>query len=99
MADFSNRWQAILTTSELASNINVASKIPHCLKQNGMAKMLTPMMLLAIVTMNLNVMLKLSRVWFHGLTFTLNSVLSNIFFCNFFCDMSLQSKIKTNVFY
>lgn len=33
--------------------------MPHCLKQNGMARMLTPIILLAVVMMYFNVMLKM----------------------------------------
>ncbi len=57
IADFSRRWQHILTRKSLMMTMTVARRIPHCLKQNGIARMLTPIMLLAIVITDLNVIL------------------------------------------
>ena len=37
-----------------------ANTIPHCLKQNGMARILTPMMLFAVVIISLKDMFNLS---------------------------------------
>ena len=41
-ADFSRRWQATLTSMPDRMSMMVARTTPHCLKQKGMAKMLTP---------------------------------------------------------
>ena len=57
MADFRSKWHAILTMNPLRTIIRVARRMPHCLKQKGIARMLTPMMLLASVITDFNVIL------------------------------------------
>lgn len=48
-ADLMRKWQASLDKTLHRNNSNTASTIPHCLKQKGIARTLTPMMLLASV--------------------------------------------------
>ena len=57
-ADLTNKWQHSFTRREQAMIISGASKIPHFEKQNGIAKIETPMMLLAVVIISLMDMLK-----------------------------------------
>lgn len=55
IADLSKRWQVILFTRPLIKIKRTLKMIPHLLKQNGIARMLTPIMLLPKLTVDLKV--------------------------------------------